>query len=264
MSKCSCGADTIDDYLCKIVKTEQLTEKIFWLTLLCPELAERARPGNCVMLFASEGGLDPFLGRPFAVADTDPARGEISLCLSVAGRGTRLLSEKLPGEKVRVRGLFGIPLPEASGVYLLSGGVGAAIFLLYNKLRADGVSGFYLGIPGRGYEKFADKIKELVPDAKIFTDDGSYGDGDSMFKALPRRLEAGQSAWACGPDGFFRAARRHFEASPDKLWFSLENRMACGYGGCMGCVVETKEGLKRVCVDKSLFLADEVDLYEES
>lgn len=261
MSDCSCGNNEIGDYESRVINVERLTEKLFWLTVQCPELAERARPGHCVMVFAS-GGADPLLGRPFAVADADAERGEISVCFSVVGRGTKLLSQKLPGEAVRVRGLFGVPHPVSGKVRLLSGGVGAAIFLLYAKLHPRGVVSFCLGIPGKGYEKFAEKIKEFVPDARIFTDDGSFGEGDSMFKALPKDIGEDESVWACGPAGFFKAVKRHYEPSPERLWFSLENRMACGYGGCMGCVVRTKDGLKRVCVDKALFRADEVDLDE--
>lgn len=259
MPECSCDTGKINDYVCEITDVNMLTEKLFWLTVKCPELAKAARPGHCVMVFASEGA-DPLLGRPFAIADADTGRGEISICFAVVGGGTKLLAQKTRGDKARVRGMFGVPLPSRGNVRLLSGGVGVAIFLLYNKMYRGNVAGFFLGIPGKGYEKFAAKIKELAPDALIYTDDGSFGEGDSMFTDLPLVLAAGEVAWACGPAGFFKAAKRHLAGSTDKLWLSLENRMACGYGGCMGCVVETNKGLKRVCVDQSLFRADEVNL----
>lgn len=261
MLECSCGSNVINDYECEITSAERLTEKLFWLTVKCSELAERAKPGHCVMVFASDAD-DPLLGRPFAVADADPIGGCISVCVSIVGRGTKLLLQKLVGETVRVRGLFGVPHPTGERVRLLCGGVGAAVFLLYYKLYSSDVEGFYLGIPGGGYEGFAAKIMELVPEAKIFTDDGSFGEGTSMFKFLPGKIDGSKAVWACGPVGFFKAVKRHYEASPQRLWFSLENRMACGYGGCMGCVVRTKDGLRRVCVDQALFRADEVDLDE--
>lgn len=257
MPDCSCKAAGINDYICDVADIRILSERLFWFTFKCPGLAERAKPGHCIMVFPSDG-VEPLLGRPFAVADADLDRGEISICVSVVGRGTKLLFQKSKGEKVRVRGLFGVQLPTGDRVYLMGGGVGAAIFFLYNKLYREVVAGFYLGIPGRGYEMFAGKIKELAPNVRIFTDDGSFGEGDSMFGVLPKKLYAGEVMWACGPAGFFGAARSHFAESLDKLWLSLENRMACGYGGCMGCVVETKQGLLRVCVDRSLFRADEV------
>lgn len=261
MSDCYCKTAKIDDYKCEVIDIRVLADNLFWLTIKCPELAERAAPGHSVMVFPSKN-IDPLLGRPFAVADADPERGEISICVLIAGRGTKLLSQRRPGEKINIRGLIGVELPIGERVYMAAGGVGAAIFTFYNKLHNGDVAGFYLGIPGRGYELFAAKMRELAPNLQIFTDDGSFGDGDSMFKVMPRKLSAGETAWACGPIGFFQAVERHFTASPDKLWLLPESRMACGYGGCMGCVVETKEGLQRVCVDRSLFRADEVTLDE--
>lgn len=265
MSECSCNESKIskiNDYLCEVTGSEKLTDRMTWLTVKSPELAKKARPGHCVMVFPTLG-VDPMLGRPFAVADADIEKGEISVCYMVVGRGTKLLDRLQKGDKVRVRGLFGTTLPVSEKkIHLASGGVGVAIFMLYNKMYRENIAGFYLGIPGKGYERCAGKIAELAPNAKIFTDDGTFGDGDSMFKVLPEKVGGNEEVWTCGPLGFFKAARRHFSAQPEKLYFSLENRMACGYGGCMGCVVETSNGLKRVCVDQSLFRSDEVNLDE--
>ena len=61
-----------------------------------------------------------------------------------------------------------------------------------------------------------------------------------------------------GRAGFLNALEKHCASSLDKLYFAIDNRMACGYGGCMGCVINTKNGMKRICVDQSLFRADEV------
>lgn len=256
MSSCSCNK--INDHSCSVVKSEMLSDRIYWLTVKSPELAAKTRPGNCVMVFPSEG-LDPLLGRPFAVADTEPDKSELSICYMLCGKGTDIMSRLQPGANIRVRGVLGVPLPEAdNGIHIAAGGVGIAIFLLFNKLFSKRIKGLYLGIPGRGYEKYAEKILSLAPNARIFTDDASFGDGDSMFKVLPENLSENEKIWSCGPQGFLMALKKYYSRQQERLYFSLDNRMACGYGGCMGCVVETKEGMKRLCVDKSLFRADEV------
>ena len=258
MRDCSCRKNTIGDYQCEVALSERLSERILWLTMKCSELAENARPGNGVMVFPSNCA-EPFLGRPFGVADADKKNGTVSVCYMLYGRGTGLMSEFKSGSTVRVRGFFGTPLHEPDGkVYLTGGGVGIAIFLLYNKMFPGRVAGLYLGIPGNGCERYAEKILLILPNAKIFTDDGSFGEGDSMFKVLPKELGAGDEVWSCGPSGFLRAMRKHYANGLDKLYLSLDKRMACGYGGCMGCVIETKDGPKRICVDQSLFRADEV------
>ena len=258
MSDHSCHANKIDDFKCVVASSEALSERIGWLTVRCRELAERVLPGTGVMVFPSESN-DPLLGRPFAVADVDVVKGELSVCYMVTGRGTEMMLRMDPGREVRLRGLFGIPLPTAGGkVNIAAGGVGIATFIHYAKKHPKMVAGIYLGIPGRGYEKYAAKVSELLPDVRIFTDDGSFGEGESMFRVLPRRLGEDERVWSCGPPGFLRALRSYYADEPDKLFFSLDKRMACGYGGCMGCVVETVNGLKRLCADQSLFRADEV------
>ncbi|NLV82648.1 MAG: hypothetical protein GXZ18_06590 [Synergistaceae bacterium] len=263
MSLCSSDDKiTINDYECPIVTSEMLSEKIAWMTVKCPELASSVVPGHCVMIFPSNS-LDPLLGRPFGVCDLDRAKGEISVCYMLYGKGTDMMAKMPVGEKIRVRGPFGVPLPlrENKKIYLTAGGVGIAIFLLYNKLFPKVVAGLYLGIPGKGYERYSERILKIAPNAKIFTDDGSFGVGDSMFKVLPKNIGPDEEVWACGPTGFLKALKTHCSSSLDKLYFSLDKRMACGYGGCMGCVVETNSGSKRRCVDESLFRADEVASY---
>lgn len=249
----------INDYDCTVVSSTALSGRHIWTVYRCPELAKKILPGHSVMVFTSTGN-EPLLGRPFGVADVDLNKGEFAVCYALVGRGTDLMSKMIPGTPVRVRGTFGKPLPVRGGnIHLCGGGIGIAIFLLYRKLYPEFSKGLYLGIPGKGYEPFAEKIKSIIPDAHIFTDDGSFGEGSSMFKVLPQNLtEVDEEIWACGPEGFRDALERHCGENKDRLYFALENRMACGYGGCMGCVVETKHGMKRICVDQSLFSADEV------
>lgn len=258
MSDHSCHANKIDDFKCVVASSEALSERIGWLTVRCRELAERVMPGTSVMVFTSESN-DPLLGRPFAVADVDLSRGELSVCYMVVGRGTEMMLRMSPGMEVRLRGPFGIPLPTAGGkVNIAAGGAGIATFIYYAKKHPDMVAGIWLGIPGKGYEKYAAKVSELLPHVRIFTDDGSFGEGESMFMVLPRELGVDERVWSCGPPGFLKALRKYYGEEQDKLYFSLDKRMACGYGGCMGCVVETVSGLKRLCADQSLFRADEV------
>lgn len=250
-----CGSHNVNDYRARVTQNAKLTERIFWMTFEAPELARSVRAGQCLMVFMPDGSKQ--LGRPFEAADADPERGEISVCYMLAGEGTEMLSRVKAGEVLKIRGFVGVPYPEGRGAVAAGGGVGAAGFILARKTGA--ASELYVGMPGRGCEDFAAKIKEICPDAKIFTDDGSFGDGDSMFKVLPRD-PGGRDVWCCGPMGFLKAMQRHYVDFPENLYYSLDKRMACGYGGCMGCVVKTSGGLKRVCADQSLFRADEVDL----
>ena len=262
--ECACHTEKIDDYTCVVTNSYMLEENIAWLTFKNDKLAPLVRPGNCVMVFPSASfATDPLLGRPFSIADADAGTGEISVCYVLRGKGTAMMSKFRAGDEIRVRGLFGVPLPDrAAKVYFAAGGVGIAIFLYYCRMFPDRVGGVYLGVRGKGYEGYAAKIVSLLPGTHLFADDGSFGEGDSMFAVLPKQLAEGEEVWACGPPGFIGAIRSHYASQPGQLYVMLEKRMACGYGGCLGCVVETKTGLKRLCVDQSLFSSDEVPDYE--
>ena len=177
-----CGSHNVNDYRARVTQNAKLTERIFWMTFEAPELARSVKAGQCLMVFTPDGSK--MLGRPFEAADASPERGEISVCYMLAGEGTEMLSRVKVGEVLKIRGFVGVPYPEGRCAVATGGGVGAAGFILARKTGA--ASELYVGMPGRGCEDFAAKIKEICPDAKIFTDDGSFGDGDSMFKALPR------------------------------------------------------------------------------
>lgn len=260
MAECGCAPHAVDDYILPVTENIKLADRIFWMTFAAPELARRAKAGNGVMVYASQGS-DPMLGRPFAVADAES--GKISICYMIIGRGTELLSKVQPGASLRVRGLIGAAYPDSAKELLLAaGGVGVGAVMLKKKERAKSAS-LYVGMPGRGCEALADKILSIHPDAKIFTDDGSFGEGNSMFNVLPRPLGEGRQLWCCGPPGFLDAMRLYYERTPRQLYYIIDKRMACGFGGCMGCVVETANGPKRVCVDGAMFRADEVDLHDD-
>ncbi|MEG1603438.1 MAG: hypothetical protein RR340_07470 [Cloacibacillus sp.] len=259
MAGCECNSYEVNDYIVPVVRNKKLADRIFWLSFEAPELARTAQAGLSVMVFPSEGA-DPLLGRPFAVADANPSYGEISVCFMLLGRGTEMLSRVPEGAKLRVRGFLGVPYPKTEETLYLAGGGAGCAALLMKKREMGEKARLCVGTPGKGYKKFAEHLLSLHPDAQIFADDGSFGEGDSMFKKLPAPLGAGEQAWFCGPPGFLKAAEKHYAASPERLYFLLDKRMACGYGGCMGCVIETKNGLKRVCVDQSVFRSDEVDI----
>ncbi|NLD05697.1 MAG: hypothetical protein GX672_07370 [Synergistaceae bacterium] len=258
MSDNTVHTNKIEDFRCVVTSSESFSEKMGWFTVRCRKLAERIQPGACVMVFPSLSN-DPLLGRPFAVADVDISKGELSVCYMVIGRGTEMMLGISPGKEVKLRGPFGVPLPSVDGkVSIAAGGAGIATFLYFAKKYPEKTAGIYLGIPGKGYERFAAVISKLIPQVHIFTDDGSFGEGNNMFKVLPKGLREDESIWSCGPPGFLKALKKHYVNELDKLYFSVDKRMACGYGGCMGCVVETIDGLKRLCVDQLLFRADEV------
>ena len=85
-----------------------------------------------------------------------------------------------------------------------------------------------------------------------------------MLSGLPDTLPGDTELWACGPQGMLRAIAAKYPRDGGRILAALESRMACGMGGCLGCVIPTVSGNRRVCVDGPVFTAEEVKWNELS
>lgn len=248
----------------RLVETEMLGEGIAFLTMEAPWIAQSARPGQFVMVHppcSGPGSRDPLLPRPLAVAGAQGSR--INLLMALAGRGTRLLAQARPGSELTLRGPLGNGFPEPSGpsLLLLAGALGAAPLLLAHQVyqgRPGLEVDFVLGVPGRAFLPLVEKLGLLVPDIRVFTEDGCFGTQGNVCTGLAS--DPGQ-IWACGPTPMFRAILDR--VSPGlPVSFSLEARMGCGYGGCMGCAVPTLHGNQRACTEGPVFDGREILWHE--
>lgn len=243
-----------------------------------PELAACAKPGQFVHVLC--GSLyDPLLRRPFSIHDADADSGLISLLYEVRGRGTALLAEKLPGEILDVLGPLGngFVLPESGDqpVLLVGGGMGVAPLKFLSRaiigsIGADCLS-FNFGARTAEMHVCLEDFRCACPDAEsrlsIATDDGSLGEHGFVTDLLAKRvngLSEPKSAlvYACGPTPMLRAVARIAKEHDLACQVSLEAKMACGVGACMGCVIKVRSGddfrYVRVCKEGTVFDAHEV------
>lgn len=211
-----------------------------------------AQYGQFYMLKPDLNTLDPLLGRPISVFDC--VDGASEFVYRVAGRGTQLLAQKRAGDEVRAIGPFGNGFPvKDEPLVVIGGGIGIAP--LYGLLREHArrfpaqKRTAYLGYSEQVFlrEEFAAACDTLVINQGGFITDDVDFTADGYF-------------CACGPVPMFRAAKKRAEAagSVERLFLSLENRMACGAGACLGCTCQTLAGNKRVCKDGPVFPASEV------
>lgn len=230
-------------------------EKLFLLTLELQQQTESPEPGQFVMLRATQG-LDPLLGRPFAICGFEGDR--LELLVAVAGRGTRFLRDIRPGTRLSMRGPLGKPFPcEYEGnIHCLAGGVGIAPFLI---ARSSAVPvEIHLGVPGEEWAPLIDWAKAKTDRLTVYSEDGNIGiQGNPLLclEALHRGIDV---VWACGPNGMLKAVSRECSRLGIKAYVSLETRMACGVGGCHGCTLRTVGGMKKNCTDGPVFGAEEV------
>jgi dihydroorotate dehydrogenase electron transfer subunit len=225
------------------------------------------RPGQFYMLAAAErwgGGEDerPYLPRAFSFARVrDESDGALlEFLLEAIGPGTERLAELEPGEGLALVGPLGIGFRTGSGrPVLVGGGIGAApILALDDELRGSGEgASVLLGFRSASHAEAAG----LFTGAHLITDDGSAGGQGLVTDLLREELDRDPAAtvYACGPPPMLEAVRAECAQRSVPAQLALESGMACGYGACFGCVVPTKEGYLRLCVDGPVLDAELLD-----
>jgi len=201
------------------------------------------------------------LPRPFSIYKADPLTGELVLLIEIKGRGTALLAGSSPADKIELLGPLGsgFPTPPA-GSLLVAGGAGIAPLVFLASSTEVPQTLLYCA---RTAGLFACPRRDLdMPGLSIVeaTDDGSRGEKGTAAAVLSRRIEGAGAVFACGPRPMLAAVKEICRQAGVKAWLSLEERMACGIGACVGCVVATTGGYKRVCRDGPVFPAEEVIL----
>ena len=234
-----------------IYKNNPLIGGVYKL-LLSGDVSTIQRPGQFVEL-AVPGY---FLRRPFSVCDWD--RDTVTIVYRTVGPGTKRLSAMMPGEGLDA--LVGLGNGFDTSVsgdrpLLIAGGSGVPMMLcLAKKLLTEGKTvTAVLGYRTASDIFLADDIRHLGVEVHLTTGDGTAGIHGNVTDAVSGLDYT--YFYACGPEGMFRAVN---EVAKTSGQFSLEARMGCGYGACMGCTIETKHGPKRVCKDGPVFTREEL------
>jgi dihydroorotate dehydrogenase electron transfer subunit len=210
-------------------------------------------PGQFVNIRAWKG-LDPLLRRPFSVFSQEGDMLEI--IVKVVGRGTKILTTLEPGE-IDMLGPMGkgFTLAEKSSVLLAGGGVGnAPLYHLAKHLKARGSTLFYLyGSRSSDCIYLKDEFVSICDEILFTTDDGSLGRTGTVTDIAREVLASHQFSiiYTCGPTAMMNSLTAASGDTPIEV--SVENYFGCGIGLCMGCTVDTADGLKRACVDGPVF-----------
>jgi dihydroorotate dehydrogenase electron transfer subunit len=222
-------------------------------------------PGQFYMLAAAErwgGGDDerPFLPRAFSVLRRHED-GTLDFMLEDVGPGTRRLAELRPGDGLWLLGPLGngfAPPRDGRRPILVGGGVGTAPLAIWS----DALGGEALVLLGFRDAAHADGA-ELIPGARVATDDGSAGHKGLVTDLLRVQIGAEVEVYACGPPAMLEAVRALCAEHDVPAQLALEAGMACGYGACFGCVVPTRGGYVRLCVDGPVLDASDLDRVEQ-
>lgn len=234
-----------------IISNERLTTGVYEMRLKGDVTAITA-PGQFVNIALAGFSLR----RPISVCDV--GKDELTLVYKVVGRGTEYMSGLKKGFALDILvGLGnGYSVSKTSKKALvIGGGVGLPpLYLLTEKLfEAGKLVDVIMGFNTKSEIFYADKFRSLGANVTITTVDGSEG-----IKGFVTDAMTGADYdyfYACGPLPMLKAVEKN---TFGKGQISLEERMGCGFGACLGCSIQTRNGAKRVCKDGPVFEKGEV------
>ena len=231
------------------------------------------RPGQFYMLATAShwGGVGderPYLPRAFsyarAVVESDGLA--LSFLLEEVGPGTERLSELSPDEGLALSAHSAwASAPPAAGTrpILVGGGIGAAPLLCWREelCAPDGASGPPRSCSASAARRMPRRRHCSAPAPQVVTDDGSVGRQALVTELLASELDgdARATVYACGPPRMLEAVRALCAERGVSAQLAMESGMACGFGACFGCVVPTRNGYVRLCVDGPVIEADLLD-----
>ena len=232
---------------------------VYSIKLEAPQITAAAKPGQFVMVYLDSD--KHLLPRPISIYDASKAGGTVVLDYVIAGDGTKIISQWVPGQQVQILGPLGTGFDlDMAGkkAALVGGGIGVApLYMLAKELAVAGVqTDVYLGfrheIPKliRCFEGFSQNITTVTEDGN-----GQYKGYVTDF--LPSN-PAYDIIYSCGPIPMLKVLARYAHSHDIKCQVSVEERMACGLGACKGCVVKTLVGYQLCCQNGPVFDSKEV------
>lgn len=248
----------------RVSSMNTLAKGIVEMVLEDKVVAHSAIPGQFVNLYLKERDL--LLPRPISICEVLPDTNEVRLIFAVVGEGTRRLATLEVGDSVDIMGPLGqgFSLDVGERILLVGGGVGTPPLLEYAKQLKAQYDGLQMDIVlGFRDEPYLIEDFRRYGTVHIATDTGQHGIKGTVMSILEsgfvKTTEHPLYMAACGPRPMLKALQAYGKTNGLKGVFSLEERMGCGFGGCVGCVVEIEgKGYQKVCKDGPVFPYEKV------
>ena len=253
-----------------VVSQVNVAQDTYSLHLNAPHIAKTAQAGQFVEMYINDGAM--ILPRPISICDAD---GDVvRFVYQVKGKGTKWLSALTAGDALRITGPLGVGfdlgLGGADAAAVAGGGIGIPpLLLLCKRLQAENANRAITAFLGyRGDVFLVKDFKKAGVTVKIATDDGSLGFHGNVAQLLEHERVPFGALYTCGPTPMLQSVAAYAEKRQMPCQVSMEEKMGCGVGACMSCVVKMKSAgsstsagdwtYKRVCADGPVFNAAEV------
>ncbi|MGA1847323.1 dihydroorotate dehydrogenase electron transfer subunit [Deferribacter abyssi] len=250
----------------KIVFNKRLNSKYYYMKIENREFVKKCKPGQFFMMKTQifDYIIDPLLRRPFGICDVDD--NGFTLLYLIVGKGTNLLTNIKEGSIIKFSEPLGngFKLVESSKIALIGGGVGIAplLYLAKELKKKNNSIVLYYGGKSKDDIHLVDEFKKYCDKIEISTEDGSLGK-KGRITTLFDKEEIIDKIYCCGPKPMMKATVNFALKNKINIEVSLDEKMACGIGACLGCIVYFKEKdsvvQKRCCVEGPVFDGTKID-----
>ena len=256
---------------CELLNKVEIASGIFKFTVRAPEIAELAKAGQFLEIKVTKGE-EPFLRRPISIYNILKDEGIIEFIFQVKGKGTKLLSEFEVGEKIDIMGPLGFGTfdvnTEYKSVSIIGGGIGIyPLYELTKELKNKAGLNVYLGFRNKDLVTCEKEFEEIgLNKLAITTDDGSYKEKGFAIDFMKQDIKEHMvdKIFACGPLPMLKAVKEFADSEKIPCEISLEERMGCGIGACLGCAVKIVSGEEprygHVCKEGPVFKSKDVEI----
>jgi dihydroorotate dehydrogenase electron transfer subunit len=251
-------------FTASVAENRKLIKDHYLLTLSPSEKIKKPKPGTFFMLSTDEG-RDPLLKRPISIHRFKD--GHLQFLFRVVGKGTEILCRKKPGDSIELLGPLGngfsVRKSKAQTI-LVAGGLGIAPIFGLAESVAKRSPLLFLGARTKSEVLCLDKLESLGITPVVATDDGSLGREGNVVDELKRYLsrqankDKDYEVYACGPEPMLKALADFTLKKNIPGQAAFEKNMACGVGTCLGCVINTVKGYKRVCKEGPVFPLEDI------
>ena len=229
----------------KLIKKEQLKQDIYKFSMQAKEIVDIAKPGNFIEIRVTDS-IEPLLRRPISIYNMEKDTGILEIIFQVKGKGTKILAERKEGEYIDIIGPLGygtFQVKNTGTVATIGGGIG--VFPLYELAKQTKAAGAmvntYLGFRSKDFVVLEEEFKNVSSKLIITTDDGTYAESGFAINKLKEDISVNKPdmIYACGPLPMLKAVQTLSIEQGIPCQISLEEKMGCGLGACLGCAVKT-------------------------
>lgn len=254
-----------------LIQKKQIGPNFIKLRIEHYETAQKSLPGQFINIQVADN-IIPLLRRPFSINSVNREEGWFEVLFNVIGDGTKILANKEIGAEIDFLGPLGntFKIPENfEHAVLIAGGLGIAPFEFlsqYLKLKKKHITLFW-GNQSQEYFAYFKNFEALVDEYFFATDDGSIGFKGTVAELFLNKIQKseGESVliYACGPNPMLKKIQEIVGNKKIACQVSLETKMACGFGVCMGCNIKSAQSNTSyfyVCQDGPVFNIEDIEI----